>query len=92
MGAVYRYGVYFGLTEGVEKALVADMVPEEKRGTAYGSYNLAYGITVFPASLLFGLMWNGLGPGTAFLISACVSLLAALLMLLIVKPGAEARA
>jgi len=80
------YGVYFGLTEGVEKALVADMVPEEKRGTAYGFYNLAYGITVFPASLLFGLMWNGLGPGTAFLISACVSLLAAMLLLLIVKP------
>jgi MFS family permease len=86
------YGVYFGLTEGVEKALVADMVPEDKRGTAYGFYNLAYGITVFPASLLFGLMWNGLGPGSAFLISACVSLIAALLMLLIVKPGAEARA
>lgn len=75
------YGVYFGLTEGVEKALVADMVEEEKRGTAYGFYNMAYGITVFPASLLFGLMWDGLGPGTAFLISACVSLLAAGLLL-----------
>ena len=82
------YGVYFGLTEGVEKALVADMVPEEKRGTAYGFYNLAYGITVFPASLLFGLMWNGLGPSAAFLISASVSLLSALLLLLIVKPKA----
>jgi MFS family permease len=86
------YGVYFGLTEGVEKALVADMVPEDKRGTAYGFYNLAFGITVFPASLLFGLMWTGLGPSAAFLISACVSLLAALLLLLIVKPSAEARA
>jgi MFS family permease len=85
------YGVYFGLTEGVEKALVADMVPEDKRGTAYGFYNLAFGITVFPASLLFGLMWNGLGPSAAFLISACVSLLAALL-LLTVKSRAEARA
>src|SRR5215204_6575186 len=47
------YGLYFGLTEGVEKALVADMVTEEKRGTAFGFYNLAYGITVFPASLIF---------------------------------------
>jgi len=82
------YGVYFGLTEGVEKALVADMVPEDKRGTAYGFYNLAFGITVFPASLLFGLMWNGLGPSAAFLISAGVSLAAALLLLLIVKPRA----
>jgi MFS family permease len=86
------YGVYFGLTEGVEKALVADMVPEDKRGTAYGFYNLAFGITVFPASLLFGLMWNGLGPSAAFLISACVSLLAALLLMLTVKSRAEARA
>lgn len=86
------YGVYFGLTEGVEKALVADMVPEDKRGTAYGFYNLAFGITVFPASLLFGLMWNGLGPSAAFLISAAVSLVAALLLMMIVKPRAEARA
>ena len=45
------YGIYFGLSEGVEKAFVADMVPPGKRGTAFGLYNLAFGITVFPASL-----------------------------------------
>ena len=73
------YGVYFGLTEGVEKAFVADMVPEKKRGTAYGLYNLAFGITVFPASLLFGFVWGKLGPATAFLASACVSISAILL-------------
>ncbi len=55
------YGTYFGLTEGAEKALVADMVVDEKRGTAYGFYNLAFGITVFPASLLFGLIWTEFG-------------------------------
>ena len=75
------YGVYFGLTEGTEKALVADMVEDEKRGTAYGFYNLAYGITVFPASLLFGLVWNRFGAATAFLASACISILAAMLFL-----------
>ncbi len=74
------YGVYFGLTEGVEKALVADMVSEDKRGTAYGLYNLAFGITVFPASLLFGLFWTEFGAATAFLISASISLAAALLL------------
>ncbi|MEQ1921413.1 MAG: MFS transporter [Pyrinomonadaceae bacterium] len=74
------YGVYFGLTEGVEKAFVADMVPENKRGTAYGLYNLAYGITVFPASLLFGLIWSRFGASTAFLASASVSILAILLL------------
>lgn len=74
------YGAYFGLTEGVEKAFVADMVPANRRGTAYGLYNLAFGITVFPASLLFGLVWTQLGPATAFLASACVSILAILLL------------
>lgn len=70
------YGTYFGLTEGVEKAFVADMVPAAKRGTAYGFYNLAYGITVFPASLLFGLTWDLYGPAIAFVTSAGISILA----------------
>jgi MFS family permease len=83
------YGVYFGLTEGVEKALVADLVDDEKRGTAYGFYNLAFGITVFPASLLFGLIWYEISSAAAFLISAAVSIVAAAL-LLTVKPHRQA--
>ena len=75
------YGIYFGLTEGVEKALVADLVSPEKRGTAYGFYNLAFSITVLPASILFGLFWDRLGAPTAFLISASISLCAAVLLL-----------
>lgn len=74
------YGIYFGLTEGVEKAFVADMVPDTKRGTAFGLYNLAFGITVFPASLLFGLIWNQFGAAPAFLASASVSVIAILLL------------
>ena len=81
------YGAFFGLTEGVEKALVADMVEDEKRGTAYGLYNLAYGITVFPASLLFGFLWTGYGVETAFIVSACISIIAALLFLGIKTKG-----
>ena len=79
------YGSYFGLTEGVEKAFVADLVPEEKRGTAYGVYNLAYGIAVFPASLIFGLIWNEFGVMAAFLTSSVISILA-LIFLTTVKP------
>lgn len=75
------YGTYFGLTEGVEKALVADMVKDEKRGTAYGLYNLAFGIAVFPASLLFGFIWNQFGAPAAFLLSAGISVFAALFFL-----------
>ena len=70
------YGFYFGLTEGVEKALVADLVTDEKRGTAFGFYSLAYGITVFPASLIFGLVWTTFGAAPAFLMSAVISILA----------------
>ena len=80
------YGVYFGLTEGVEKALVADLVPPEKRGTAFGFYNLAFSITVFPASILFGAIWTKFGVEYAFLISAFISICAAALLLTIQTP------
>ena len=53
------YGIYFGLVEGAEKALVADLVRPEQRGTAYGLYNLAFSITVFPASLLMARCGTG---------------------------------
>ena len=75
------YGVYFGLTEGVEKALVADLVSKEKRGTAYGFYNLAFSITVLPASIIFGAIWSYYGASAAFLISAAISVCAAVLLL-----------
>jgi MFS family permease len=80
------YGIYFGLAEGAEKALVADLVRPEQRGTAYGLYNLAFGITVFPASLLMGIIWDWKGPTTAFLVSAILGATAAMLLLLLVKP------
>ena len=83
------YGIYFGLTEGAEKALVADLVGAEQRGTAYGLYNLALSITVFPASLMMGGLWSWHGARVAFLASAAVATLAALLLLTAVK--AEAR-
>ncbi|HVG31599.1 MAG TPA: MFS transporter [Pyrinomonadaceae bacterium] len=79
------YGVYFGLAEGAEKALVADLVRAEQRGTAYGLYNLAFGITVFPASILMGLLWTWQGARTAFIVSAVIGAVAALLLLLMVK-------
>ena len=85
------YGIYFGLAEGAEKALVADLVRPEQRGTAYGLYNLAFGITVFPASLLMGAVWDWRGPQTAFLVSAALGGTAALLLMILVKPRAEGR-
>jgi MFS family permease len=82
------YGIYFGLAEGAEKALVADLVRPEQRGTAYGLYNLAFGITVFPASLLMGMIWDWKGATAAFLVSAALGATAALLLLILVSPRA----
>jgi MFS family permease len=84
------YGVYFGLAEGAEKALVADLVSPGQRGTAYGLYNLAFGVTVLPASLLMGALWDTWGPETAFYVSAAIGSTAALLLALVVRPGARA--
>ena len=64
------YGIYYAATDGVGRALVADFVPVERRGAAYGLYNAAIGITVFPASVIAGVLWQGLGSWTGFGASA----------------------
>ncbi len=74
------YGFYYGMSEGAEKALVADFVPAESRGTGYGIYNGAMGIAALPGSLLFGVFWATIGPGWAFGIGASLAGLAAVLL------------
>jgi MFS family permease len=74
------YGIYFGLTEGVEKALVADLAPSHLRGSAFGLYHLVVGAGAFPASLLFGVVWQKAGPAAAFGMGAGVALLAGILL------------
>jgi len=71
------YGVFFGLTEGAEKALVADLVPAARRGAAFGWYNLAVGLVALPASLLFGLVWQRAGATVAFTMGGALALAAA---------------
>ncbi len=60
------YGVYYAATEGVAKALIADLVPAEMRGSAYGLFHAAVGLTALPASLIAGLLWQGAGAWTGF--------------------------
>ncbi|MGH9968009.1 MAG: MFS transporter [Pyrinomonadaceae bacterium] len=84
------YGIYFGLAEGAEKALVADLVRPEQRGTAYGLYNLAFSITVLPASLLMGAVWSWWGPAPAFILAACLGASAAILLLILVRTPLQA--
>jgi MFS-type transporter involved in bile tolerance (Atg22 family) len=83
------YGLYFGLAEGPERALVADIVPGGKRGTAFGWYNLSIGIAALPASVIFGLLWDRAGSPTAFVFGAIMAGLASLLLAAV--PGTRSR-
>jgi MFS family permease len=74
------YGVHFGLTEGAEKALVADLTPADARGLAFGLYNAVLGIGALAASLLFGWIWTAASPAIAFGTGAALALIAAALM------------
>ncbi len=76
-GLFLAYGLFFGLTEGVEKAMVADLVPEPLRGTAYGLYNGAIGLATLPASLIMGFLWETVGIPAAFGFGALMAVLAA---------------
>ena len=77
------YGLFYGLTEGTEKAWVADLVEEQRRGTAYGAYQFAIGITTLPASLAMGFLWKTIGVEWAFSFGAVMALIAALLAILL---------
>ena len=82
------YGVYYGMAYGTAKAMVADLVPPELRGTAYGTYNAVLGILDFPASVIAGVLWQGVGnwagfgAGAPFFFGAIMAALAAVLMVL----------
>ena len=75
------YGIFYGLTEPVEKALVKDLVRAEQRGSAYGAYNFVVGVTALPAGLLAGALWRGLGAGVALGLDAALAVVAAFLLL-----------
>ncbi|MEK7239968.1 MAG: MFS transporter [Gemmatimonadota bacterium] len=81
------YGLFFGLTEAVERALVADLVPAERRGTAFGWYNGVIGAAVLPASIVFGLLWDWRGSAVAFSVGAASAALASV-ALVMVRPRA----
>jgi MFS family permease len=76
------YGVFYGLTEPVEKAMVSGLVDPSARGRAFGAYNFVVGITAIPAGVLTGSLWHAWGPavaldtGAAFAGAACLALLA----------------
>ena len=91
------YGCYHGLVAGAAKALVADLVPAARRGTAYGGYAAAIGLATLPASLLAGVLWEGLfawegfGPAAPFVFGAAMAAVATVLLLALVPGGRPAQ-
>ncbi len=75
------YGLYYGLTESAERAMVAGLVPAQARGRAFGLYSFIEGLAALPASLLFGFLWKTQGPAVAFTVSASISIVAAALLI-----------
>ncbi|MDH3307702.1 MAG: MFS transporter [Acidimicrobiia bacterium] len=81
------YGIYFGLTEPVERAWVASLAPASGRGGAFGMYHGAVGITALPASLLFGLIYATAGPAAAFGTGSALAMVAVVLLLRVPGPA-----
>ena len=86
------YGIFLAATEGVEKALVADLAPPEHAGTAFGWFNLVSGAMLLPASLLFGMLYQSASPRVAFSFScACATGALLLLWLWVGRPAGGGR-
>ena len=74
------YGLFFGLTESPEKALVAELAPSHLRARAFGVFHFAVGLGALPASLLFGILWQWMGAPAAFATGAGIALVSVALL------------
>lgn len=94
-GLMALYGVYYGLTEGVARAFVADLVPSHQRGTAYGILHAVIGLVALPASIIAGVLWQGIGawsgfgPGAPFLFGAGAAFLASVALIRLSPPALQ---
>ncbi len=83
------YGIYYGIVEGVARAFVADLVPAQRRGTAYGYYHGVVGIALLPASLIAGWLWDAVNPAAPFYFGAGLAFLAMLGIMALVREGSS---
>ena len=81
------YGIFAGLGEGIERAVIGDFAAPTERGTAYGWYNMMLGLSAIPAGLIFGGLWQFFGASYAFSFAGFVALVAALVLHIYVAPN-----
>lgn len=84
------YGLFLASTEGVEKALVADLAPEGLQGAAFGLFNMTAGVMLLPASILFGWLYQSISLWAAFMFSGTCAMIAATLLLMWIKTPTQA--
>ncbi len=89
--AVVGYGIFFGMTEGPERTLVARLSPSRSRGKGFGVYALSTALPALPASVLFGLLWQRYGSAYAFTIEAALAATAGLILFLLPLPAVSER-
>lgn len=78
------YGLFMGLMEGIQKAFIATIIPQDFKATAFGVYNTAVGLAMFPASLIGGWLWDHISPSATFYFGAITAILSAMLFILVI--------
>jgi MFS family permease len=78
------YGLFMGLTEGIQKAFLATIIPSDFKATAFGVYNTAVGLAMFPASLVGGWLWDHVSPSATFYFGAVTAGLSAILFIVFI--------
>jgi MFS family permease len=82
------YGIFRGISDGTQRAYLATLAPEERRATAFGIYHMAVGVSLLPASIVGGLLWDRIGPEATFLFGSLTAL-TALIVFIFKKPAAD---
>ncbi|MBI4691538.1 MAG: MFS transporter [Nitrospirae bacterium] len=78
------YGIFMGLTEGIQKAFLATIIPPDFKATAFGVYNTAVGLAMFPASLIGGWLWDHISPAATFYFGAITAVLSVMLFIVFI--------
>jgi len=78
------YGLFMGLTEGIQKAFLATIIPQDFKATAFGIYNTAVGLAMFPASFIGGWLWDHVSPSATFFFGAITASLSTILFVIFI--------